>query len=663
MSHTYDPGRPPTAERTAGRGIVVAGDRTQNFKQAKRHSSRVRTLRIALPVMTLGIMGIYGLTLLKGEFGPKLPELKIPDILPENLTMDNPHYEGFGKDGSAYSIQAATAQQDLKNTSLIKLNAISGTLTELDKSKTALTATRGVFDHTSSILELADAIDIKADSGLKAKLKSATLNTKDGLVTSKEPVLVEFPGGSVRSNSMTLRQKSKEVTFVDTVIAKLQPPKKDPAAAAAALAKGPAPGAFAASDMPVDITAQRLDIRDQQKTATFVGNVVAIQGDSAITTPELEVHYVGSAASSLGAKPAPAPQAAQAAATPGAGKVNKILAKGPVVMTRGATDRVTCEHAEFDTAASTAVLAGNVLMTAGADRRATSDRADLDSANDTALLTGDVVVNSGANEMRGRRLLVNRKAQQMNLSTPGGRIAARFVQSAPKAGAAKKPAPGAAASGFATFKTDPNAPVEIDAETLEANDAKKVAIFRGDVKAKQGGFVIRTPELQATYSGEAGLSDVAGTDAANGPAKPQTQLTRIEAKKKVLVTSADGQTVSGDWAIFETATNSVTVGGDVMLSQNKNVVRGTRLVIDMTTGESTIQTATAAQKAASDGWTSAPGGPGGTPAQGRPSAVFYPDQLKALRGDEPKAPPAPAKGAATEWGASTTPQSLDQGGN
>jgi lipopolysaccharide export system protein LptA len=309
------------------------------------------------------------------------------------------------------------------------------------------------------------------------------------------------------------------------------------------------------------------------------------------------------------------------------------------------------------------VLAGNVVMTSGADRRAVADRADLDSRADTALLTGAVVVTSGKNELKGRRLWVDRKAQRMQLTAPGGRIAARFVQGADKSKDAKKAAP-AAASGFATFKTDPNAPVDIDADSLDSNDAAKVATFRGNVIVKQGGFTIRTPELQATYSGEAGMADVAGTQSPATAAKPGTELTRIEAKKKVVVTSDEGQTVNGEWAIFDTKKNTVTVGGDVILAQGKNVVRGTRLVIDMASGESTIQTAagSAAAGSAATGWAAnTPSGPAGTPSQGRPSAVFYPDQLKSMRDGDKQGSGKPATGDA--WRASTTSQSSGQGGH
>lgn len=660
MANTRDFERPPAGETTVGRGIVVEVDRTRSHRVAKRHSKNVRVLKVALPLVSLSILIAYGLAMIDvSRLEEHLPKINVTDILPENLTMDNPSYEGFGKDGSSYNVHAKTAQQDLKNTSLVKLNEITAELTETDKSKTVLVAGRGLFNHTANVLELENGIDIKAQSGLKAKLSRATLLAKEGLVTSKEPVLVEFPGGAVTANTMTMRHKAKEVAFAENVKARLQPPAK-PAAADAAPAKPAATQAspFTASDAPVDITAQRLDIADEKKIAVFAGDVVAVQADAALSTPELTVHYAAGDTAQPGAQQS-------SASAMGAGKVSKIVAKGPVAMTRGTTDRVTSDAAVFDTAASSATLTGNVLMTSGADRKAVSNQAELNSAADTALLTGGVVVNSGTNELKGSRLWVDRKAQVMQLTNPGGRISARFSQAgAAKGKSAQTQGAGAVAPpGFATFRTDPNAPVDIEADRLDANDAAKVATFSGNVKAVQAGFTIKTAELRATYSGQSGLGDMPGGGGTQKGEKAQTQLTKIEARKKVVVASDDGQTVHGDWAVFDTAAKTVTVGGDVMLSQGKNVVRGTRLVVDMTTGQSTIATTpdgTTAQPAGGGWVTNKPAGPAGTPNQGRPSAVFYPDQLKAMRdGGKEDAPSAPKDA----WKASTTPQAKSQSGN
>ena len=73
-------------------------------------------------------------------------------------------------------------------------------------------------------------------------------------------------------------------------------------------------------------------------------------------------------------------------------------------------------------------------------------------------------------------------------------------------------------------------------------------------------------------------------------------MTRIKAKTKVQITSKDDQSATGDWADFDPKANMATLGGNVVLKQGKNVVRGTKLVIDMTTGESVIKTEAPARR-------------------------------------------------------------------
>ena len=61
---------------------------------------------------------------------------------------------------------------------------------------------------------------------------------------------------------------------------------------------------------------------------------------------------------------------------------------------------------------------------------------------------------------------------------------------------------------FGTFKTDPNAPMDVEADTLDVYDTEKQAVFRGNVKSQQGDFVVRTVEMVAFYTGQAGLRAV-----------------------------------------------------------------------------------------------------------------------------------------------------------
>ncbi|HYD15451.1 MAG TPA: LPS export ABC transporter periplasmic protein LptC [Hyphomicrobium sp.] len=678
MATTADREINPLAGRRTGDGVVLAVDRTREFRKAARRTKLVRTLRIACPVSAVLLLGIYGLTIAQtaGVVSQEaVAGLTMRKILPEDLAMKNPRYEGYGKDGGSYVFTAKTAQQDLTLPNVVNLNGIVGEVYQADKTRTDITAVRGVFNNEKNILDLYEQINVDSQSGLKARLTQATLLTKEDLLTSNEPVLVEFPNGSVRSKRMTLRQKAREATFTEDVSVELTPPPddkpKDPAAEAQKAAEGSA--LFTPSSGPINIESNRLDINDGNKTALFTGTVQASQAGSQLTTPELEVFYEGEGMMGGTGQEAPAPQGADAASQ--SGKVKRILAKKPVVMKRENGDVVTSDTADFDALAETAVLSGDVIMTSGTDRRAAGERVEINEAMGTVLLVGDVVVTQGGNELRGGRLAIDRTKGTALLTSPPdasagpGRINARLLRTPDaKASASKKdaekPKADTASEGLgalANFKTNPKAPVEVIADSLDVDDKRKVAVFRGEVDATQDTFKIRCAELSAYYKGEAGLADAANPAATpkNGE-KQSTELTKIEARKDVRVTSKDGQTATGDWADFDTKTNKVTMGGNVVLSRGNNMVRGTRLLIDMTTGESKIDTApqNTESNPQGGGWVTQKPAEAAVETSGRASAVFFPQELKKDEAPaKKKAAPATSGGAVDGWSATATPGS------
>ena len=625
--------------RAGDRGIVLAGDRTATRHVMRRHTMLVRLLKAVLPVSAIGISSLYGLSVMKTiGWGTSLPTLEIPQILPENLAMQNPHYEGFNKDGGRYWVKAETAQQDLKFLNLINLNGITGELIDAKKLKTALSATRGTFDNKANLLELYDAIDVAGETGMKAHLTRATVQTKENIITSDQPVQVTMDAGTINSKQMTARQKTREYTFVDQVRAHLN--AKDAADTTAAPTASPGQSAkpFGSANAPVDITANRLDVDDAKKTALFTGSVTAIQDGATLTTPELEVSYDGSAT-------------AQPPTTEPNSKLKRIVAKNPVVLKQASGETVTSRSADFDAVSQTAALEGEVVMTQLPDKRATADKADIDQSTNTVVLTGDVIVTQGTNVLKGQRLVFARATSKMQLtgqkaSGGAGRIAAQFQQAQSKTASAAASTSSSQGIPFGgTFKSDPNAPVNIDANRLDVDDGAKQAVFTGDVHAVQGDFVIRAAELVASYSGSAGLNgDGAGTSKQSA-----AQLTHIKARTKVQVSSKDGQTATGDWADFDPKANMATMGGGVVLTQGKNVVHGTKLLINMATGECNV--ITEAPTASSDSAAATSNGTAISESaqSGRPSAVFYPGEMKAR-----VAKPQPGT-AASGWAAQTEP--------
>jgi lipopolysaccharide export system protein LptA len=76
--------------------------------------------------------------------------------------------------------------------------------------------------------------------------------------------------------------------------------------------------------------------------------------------------------------------------------------------------------------------------------------------------------------------------------------------------------------------------------------------------------------------------------AANPGPGGQQSIKRLEARGSVVVTQKE-QTATGDLGIFDMRTNTVTLTGNVVMTQGHNVLRGDKLVVDLTSGVSKVE--------------------------------------------------------------------------
>lgn len=161
------------------------------------------------------------------------------------------------------------------------------------------------------------------------------------------------------------------------------------------------------------------------------------------------------------------------------------------------------------------------------------------------------------------------------------------------------------------FSQNRDQPIQIEAASLEMRDKKKEATFSGNVKVIQGDTTMTSKTLVVFYESGGGDKPAAPQPAAKGAktgstsapmqsAQPgpggSSSIKRLEAHGNVVVTQKD-QVVTGETAVFDTKTNLITMlgggsGGQVVLTQCKNVMRGDRLKVDMTTGVSRVESDT-----------------------------------------------------------------------
>jgi lipopolysaccharide export system protein LptA len=156
------------------------------------------------------------------------------------------------------------------------------------------------------------------------------------------------------------------------------------------------------------------------------------------------------------------------------------------------------------------------------------------------------------------------------------------------------------------FSQNRDKPLKITAASLEVRDKDKVATFSGDVHLVQGDTTLRSKTLVVFYDGDADAASKPDASkqeaqkqdaqkqakppaAANADAAPMSQqIRRVEVKGGVLVTQKD-QTATGESGIFDMQANTVTLLGNVVISQGQNVVRGDRLTVDLASGVSRVE--------------------------------------------------------------------------
>lgn len=127
------------------------------------------------------------------------------------------------------------------------------------------------------------------------------------------------------------------------------------------------------SNEPIQIEADRLEVRDPEQLAIYTGNVIVRQGSTILEAPELRVFYSG---------------------------------------TPEGTDAPGSEVERLEAGVGVTVRSG--------DRTASGDTAVLDMAQEIVTMTGNVVLTEGENVVRGERLIVNLATDEGRME--GGRV-------------------------------------------------------------------------------------------------------------------------------------------------------------------------------------------------------------------------------------------------
>ncbi|MEP0940206.1 MAG: LptA/OstA family protein [Rhizobiaceae bacterium] len=127
---------------------------------------------------------------------------------------------------------------------------------------------------------------------------------------------------------------------------------------------------------------------------------------------------------------------------------------------------------------------------------------------------------------------------------------------------------------FEGFRGNGKDPVQIEADQLEVIDGEAKAIFKGNVKVRQGSSLITTSRLIVKYvqGGGGGQNDIDRLDMVGG-----------------LIATSKENTVTAEKGTFYVQTENIILTGDVVVSQGTNVATGCKLVANLKTNQARLE--------------------------------------------------------------------------
>ncbi len=131
----------------------------------------------------------------------------------------------------------------------------------------------------------------------------------------------------------------------------------------------------------------------------------------------------------------------------------------------------------------------------------------------------------------------------------------------------------ASGKAFEGFSSNSKDPVQIEADELEVLDGQSKAVFRGNVKVRQGSSLITTSQLIVTY--------------AKGGGGGQGDIEKLNLRGGLIVTSKDN-TAEADKGTYNVKTEDVLLEGNVVVSQGGNIATGCKLTANLKTNKATL---------------------------------------------------------------------------
>ncbi|ORE92827.1 hypothetical protein ATO4_16580 [Aurantimonas sp. 22II-16-19i] len=192
--------------------MASSASRQAEFARAARHSRVVRALKIGLPILAAAILVTGAVLLWLARSVTDDVSITSASIDDGSVVMQDPRMSGVDSKNRPYQLIAQRAVQSLDGGG-ISLDAIEAKVSIGEDATADIRADAGYYDATAGILQLTKGISVETTNGVSVKLAGADIDLASGTMNGKGPVLIRSGTQTIQSQSLTVSDSGKMLSF------------------------------------------------------------------------------------------------------------------------------------------------------------------------------------------------------------------------------------------------------------------------------------------------------------------------------------------------------------------------------------------------------------------------------------------------------------------
>lgn len=183
----------------------------------KGYTTFVRIMRLALPLVAIGIIGLLlSWTRVEETMAPIPKEAVVPQTVGKNELV-NPRFESMDEKNQPFTITAQRAVQSARDPSVVLLDAPVADITLTNGTWLAAAADRGAYRQNADKLLLQGKVRLSHDEGYEVTTDKLLVNLKSREAWSDEPVYGQGPAGTLQATGLQAHAGTEQLVFTGPV--------------------------------------------------------------------------------------------------------------------------------------------------------------------------------------------------------------------------------------------------------------------------------------------------------------------------------------------------------------------------------------------------------------------------------------------------------------